>query len=295
AVEELGYQPHPLARSLIRGRTESIGLMVSGLQNPFFVELLEQAVRAVSDSGYAPILNCGPSVDGTYGHHSKINQWLVDGVIMWCEGSESIADYLHGPAGRLPVCYLSSHDREDDHDLLELDLVEGARSLARHIIDRGYRRVAYVTPYARSDSFPHRKRQAGFHEVFDGAEIAFETMHFPTPGPTRFRGYQAGIAIASMPPSRRPEVVICHNDITAVGLLSGFRRSGARVPNDIAVTGFDGIDEVRWLARPLTTVAIPVEDMCVRAVKMLIERIEGFEGPRRHEMIVPQLRIGGTT
>lgn len=295
AAEELGYRPHPLARSLIRGRTESIGLMISGLQNPFFVELLEAAVESVIKHDYSPVLNCGPSVDGTYGGHARINEWLVDGVVMWCEGNESLSDYLTDADSNVPVCYISSLARDDNADLIENDIFTGAKTLAEHLVSKGYSKIAYISPFNRSHESIHEKRLSGFEEGFKNAGITFESYYFPTPGPTRQRSLQAGIAMASLPVGRRPDALLCHNDITAVGVIHGLRRAGLRIPENIAVAGLGGTDEGHWLARPLTTVEIPKREICERAVAWLIERIDGYDGPRRHELVEPILRVGETT
>jgi LacI family transcriptional regulator len=105
-AQELDYRPNRFARSLRDGRTSTVGLMVSGLSNPFFVEVLEAAERRLIETGYQVVQDVAPSVRGTYEHHGKLQDWPVDGVIMWAHPYQTLATFLGSRAHGVPVVYM---------------------------------------------------------------------------------------------------------------------------------------------------------------------------------------------
>lgn len=168
----LGYAPNRMARSLGRRCTDTIGLMISGLRNPFFVDLAEAAEAALLEKGYQVLLEAASSDRGTYTRHSKLRGWPVDGILIWSAPEESLFDYIGAQAEGLPTVYLG-HLRPDDpgSDAVGCDLYEGGRLIAEHFIGRGYgvvdnRRIVSIGPFfsrTGQDSYrlmrPSQRRQ----------------------------------------------------------------------------------------------------------------------------------------
>jgi DNA-binding LacI/PurR family transcriptional regulator len=107
--------------------------------------------------------------------------------------------------------------------------------------------------------------------------------------------FETGLSIASMSTSERPDVVVCYNDVTAIGVYHGLKRGGLRVPQDIGVTGYDGISEGQCLDLPLTTAAIPVDLACGSAIEMLVHRIERGSNGQPNKMLLPIRLVEGAT
>jgi len=107
---------------------------------------------------------------------------------------------------------------------------------------------------------------------------------------------QGGLDLAAMPASSRPDVAICYNDMTAIGVYNGLRRAGLKVPQDVAVTGFDGLMEGQCLDLPLTTAAVPIDLACGAAIEMLVHRIEHDSDDPPNRISLPiRLLVGATT
>ncbi len=294
AAAEMGYRPNRLARSLGKGRTDTIGLLVSGLRNPFFVDIMENAEALAMEAGYQVLLDAAPSMHGTYKAHAKIQGWPVDGVLMWAARYENLAMYLGPQAENLPVVYLGSV-REDGSDWVSFALHDGGRQVTEHLLSRGYRRIAYASPYAFGEDRHEEARHQAYKEVCRAAGLEPEFVLLGGQE-TRAAGKQAGSEIAARPAADRPDAVLCHNDTIAMGVYCGLRRAGLRVPEDVAVAGFDGVDEAQYLEVPLTTVHTPADALCRRALGILSRRLAGDRETPPQQVLVPtELRVGGST
>ena len=292
-ARDLGYQPNRMARSLITGRTQTIGLMISGLQNPFFVSLIEAIEQSVTDAGYQAILDSAPSHLGSYREHGKLSQWPVDGVLMWSSGAEKLSDYLGIGASTKPVVYISSAPREEG-DAVGFDLESGARQAAQFLIDRGYRRIAHVVPFPVLDLQRDEPRRKGFRQACDAAGIELQVIVTQKQEETQEAGWLTGQYLATLPKEKRPQALLCHNDVLAIGICHGLRRGGLRVPNDIAVVGCDGTPAGRFLEKSLTTIEISVLDLGKCAVEILLRRLNGEVFPVQRAILPTTLRLGET-
>ena len=293
AARELGYQPNRFARGLGKQRTQTIGILVSGLQNPFFVSLVEEAERQFLAAGYQVVLDAAPPLGEQYGHPARLRSMPLDGALMQGTESRHVSEYLGEMALDLPTVYLGSH-RMDGEDGVFLDYGSGGYATAAHFAERGYRRVGFVgiaplgtmVQDTRLDEFLRGCRDFGLT-----AEVVSTDY-----SETRAAGYRVGDALVRRATANRPQAVCCHNDLIAVGLCRSLQRGGLRVPEDIAVSGFDGIEDGQYLEKPLTTVTGSLVEMMAAATTRLIGRIERGE-PRTGEQtaITTRLVAGGTT
>jgi LacI family transcriptional regulator len=291
---ELGYRPNRYARSLGRRKTDTIGLLISGLRNPFFVELLESAEHAALAAGFSVLLDTAPSVQGTYKVHAPVRSaWPVDGALVWSWNKQSAAEFLGTQADSLPIVYLGSF-RDDSSDWVSFNYDEGGRIAGRHLVERGYKRIAYIAPHA-FDIKKQEGRYNGLHAVCREAGVAF-SMIVTDGEENRRAGLRMATEIAAMPVAARPDALFCHNDVLAIGVYNGLVRAGLRIPEDIAVMGFDGIEEGRELPQVLTTVRTSTSELSNAAMRLLLDRLNS-ETPRPPEQVVlhPVLNTGETT
>ena len=292
AALALGYQPNRLAQGMVQRKTQTLGVMISGLQNPFFLSVLEETERRALEAGYQVFLDAAPSVAGTYGTHIKLRGWPVDGVLMWAASDQTLAQFLGPQAHDLPVVFLG-YPRADSTDWVAFDLAEGGRLAARYLIERGCRRIGYVYPWAwpRPDvGLVHGACLETCHE----AGVSVETISTVRPEETRRAGLETGLLIAARPAAERPDALFCHNDVIAVGVYHGLRRGGLRVPEDMALVGFDGIEEGQCLDVPLTTVQTPVDIFCKEAMSLLMRRLAKTPEPPGQIVVPVRLLRGGT-
>lgn len=305
-AQELGYQPNRLARGLGKGRTESIGLMIPGLRNPFFINLLELAEERAFRAGYDVLPDIAFQMRAAYKIQGKLTGWPVDGMMIWLPPDKTLADYLGTWTQGTPVVYLG-YPRADATDYVAVDRETGVRQMMDHLRGRGYQRIAYLYPWEGLQ--PRDARYDAYAAVCAAQgrapeKILLEPLDTLTPlnrltqAGLREAGYRTGQMLAGRPAQDRPDAVICHNDVVALGIFHGLRRGGLRVPEDMAVSGFDGIDEGLYLEKPLTTVVSPSREMVDAAFDILIRRLAAPQemGRQPEQVILPSmLRIGGTT
>ena len=302
---EMGYRPNRLAQGLGKGRTNIIGLMIPGLRNPFFLSLLEIAEERALRAGYDVLPDTAFQIRASYQSQGKLSGWPIDGILIWVTPQQNLSAYLGGWTRDIPVVYLG-YPRDDGSDFVAIDRQGGVRQAMDHLRARGYRRIAYLYPW--NDLQPEDARYTLYAALCAEAGLPTERillealehqseMSAITQAGLREAGLKTGLTLAGRDQADRPDAVICHNDLVAIGLFSGLRRAGLRVPEDIAVIGFDGIDEGHYLEKPLTTVVSPGAELIESALDMLARRLNGSApaGEQQRLMLPSALRVGGTT
>lgn len=189
-------------------------------------------------------------------------------------------------AARIPVVLIdrdvAPFPERSHFDLVGIDNLRGGYLLARHLLDQGRRRIAFL---ARPGSAPTVDRRiSGYREAISGAGLPFQEdwVHLGDPrDPVFVRGLLEG----------KPEAVICANDITAAMLMQTLGGSGVRVPHDIAVVGFDDVKYAKLLHVPLTTMRQPCHDLGTVAARALLERLTHPDLPPRTILLEPQLIV----
>jgi LacI family transcriptional regulator len=303
AARELGYQPNLLARSLGRQKTETIGLMLSDLKNPFFQAVREEFDKQIAGAGYQMMLDSTAEY-GEYHELRNLASWLVDGVLIWTIPDIDAGTFLGDRSKDIPVLYLG-HFREDGSDAVAMDLYSAGKQATEHLLERGYRRPCFVSRYPAENFLLPSHLLPGyannlfpaFQRVCLNAGIKPEVYVLDDPTKIPESGFRAGIEIARRPPSERPDSLICANDWLATFVHNGLLRGGLRVPDDIALIGFDGLPEGACLpCGPLTTFKLPVDELCRAALEIMLKRIGGDRTMPPQQILIPmELNLGETT
>lgn len=290
AVEELGYIPNSAARSLVTQRTGSIGLVVSEpparvfSDDPFFLSV----VRAVSQELEAADKQVVLMMPSTPAGQARVERYVagrhVDGVILL---SQHGADPLPAALLRTGVPVVS-HGRPVSTakpPYCDADNVGGARAAVEHLLATGRRRIAAIT--GPPDMSAGLDRLAGYREVLSGTD----RRSLAALGDfTRESGAAAMAQLLEDDPGL--DAVFAANDLMAAGALHALRKAGRRVPDDVAVVGFDDIDAARYTDPPLTTVRQPVVEVARAAVRMLLT---GGEGPAEPVVLPTELIVRDST
>ena len=277
AVAEVGYAPNPAGRGLVSGRTGRIAVVVPMLYQPYFAEIAERLILALEAEGLTTTLRIAPDAaaerDAVLGGTTPD----VDGVIV-CPHL-LVGSMLDGVELTRPVVLLGGTPI-DRLDCVIMGEREGAYAAARHLLETGRRRIAVVwnTPGAE----PYGDRYAGYQRAISERGIDEDPALFATGSDwdRRVSGYEAMVGLLRS--GVHFDAALCVNDAIAVGVLRALRSHGRRVPEDVAVTGFDATDEAEFTTPALTSVSPRTAEMVERAVAMLVERLGGFEGPGRH-------------
>jgi LacI family transcriptional regulator len=278
----LQYVPHAGARSLSTRSTRTIGVVLPDLHGEFFSEVIRGIDLAARAAGYHLLLS------GSHADRDEMRavvqavRGLVDGLIVMSPDLDPHALVGDLPQG-IPAVMLNS--MVDGHPSITIDNAGGARDVVRHLAKLGHECIAFITGPARNADAEQRRRgfRAGAKsQNIQPLEIA---GHF-----TEESGYEAGKKIAAL--KKRPTAVFAANDSMAIGALSAFRDAGLRVPDDIALVGFDDIPIARFLDPPLTTVKVPIAELGRRGLQLLLAPEEDNHPARLETSLVVRRSCG---
>lgn len=267
-AREMGYSPDAQARSLVMGRTHSIGVVVTTITDPFIAEVVQAVETTAHSHGYSVLWASSHSepereIAAVEMLHSK----RVDGVIVT---SSRVGALYQKHLDRLgvPVVLINSHSEQRGPYTfsVSVDNHRGGYVAAAHLIELGHRRIAYVRGAA--DHSDDLGRLAGYRQALSEAGIPFD-VSLVIPGTGRARGGERALPLL-LGASDRVTAVFCYNDMTAVGLMRAASRQGVSVPGDLAVVGFDDIPLASYVSPALTTVAQPKGHMGKRATQMVL-------------------------
>jgi DNA-binding LacI/PurR family transcriptional regulator len=292
AAHKLGYVPNAAARSLRAKRTHILGLLLDDLADPVHGKVAAGFEEAAAGRGYAVFMMTGlHDPDREQRALRTFLEHRADGVVLASCVSEPGDVFRYVSPDRVVFVqpdYPSLADGAEppDHGVLRSDDVGGFSDAVDHLVEQGYRRLAYVGPGAgASDSV----RRAAAAEALERRGLG--PMRFVDSGPNGWRDpSMAAERLASDP----PDAVLCYDDKLAIALLDALRSTHLDVPGDIGFMGFDGIPAARQSRPRLTTVDVPSVEIGRRAVEMLVESTR--EGkPRPSEVMPVRLIVGETT
>lgn len=265
SCRKLGYQPNIAARNLRSGRSGMIGLIVPDVGHPYFAALARAVIDAARDEGLGVLVDhSGGTRDGEAAALIRANfQGQFDGVIISPVATppEEIAEQMS-----TKCVFLGAYADQEGLPHVGIDNRAAAEAATRHLIEGGATRIAAVGLRDR-DSMADL-RLAGYRAALEGAGLTVsDDLLFTVSGPDRAAGAQAASAIAAM--RKRPDAVFCFTDLLALGLMQGLQAIGLRVPQDIAVMGFDDLEEGAYATPSLSSVALDREALAREAVRML--------------------------
>jgi DNA-binding LacI/PurR family transcriptional regulator len=286
AARDLGYRPNIVARSLVRGRSYTLGVVVPELSNPFFLDVVDGVQRVASAAGYAVLL-CDARQTSPGRHLEALRGRQVDGIVMDAVGAEQLGqDALEGlevvlvdePSERLPG--------------VASDALGAGRLAAEHLLGLEHRRVAFIGP--ATDVHTFRMRERGFVARLREAGVSLPSDMLRRAQPSTAAGITAMKALLAL--KERPTAVFCANDVLALGALKACLASGVGVPSDVSIMGCDDIELARVVTPELTTVAVPARELGARAARLLLQRLEKPGEETRPQKPLPvRLVARGTT
>lgn len=271
ALRATGYRPNLGARNLRRGRTGFLALMVPELNIPYFGELAGLVLTAAQHRGWSVLIE---QTQGTREREratlASLGSHLVDGALVHPEALEA-ADFP-AASGGIPLVLLGEHAVDVPVDRVAIDNVLAARTAVTHLAELGRRRIAAIgrNP-ARGTS---AQRMAGYREGLAAAGLSYvDELVEPAEKYHRADGAAAMCALLALPSP--PDAVFCFNDLLAIGALRAAAENGLRVPEDVAIVGFDNTDESAFSLPSLTTVAPDKKAIAEAAVDIACRRITG--------------------
>jgi len=279
AVDELGYVPNGIARSLRTRRTYMIAAVIPDITNPFYPAFERGVQEAAEASGYDLIVfNTGGTAEKERRCVRSLQQGRVDGVVavFFHLKAEDLRPLLERNVAlvRLEAVKKGAGGLDLPLDNLYVDNVAASRAAVEHLIGRGHERIGMIA----GQGGPRQARVRGYHGALAEHGLPPDEALLRDGDFSEEGGHRAMRSLLEGP--LPPTAVFAASDVMAVGALVAIREAGLRVPEDVAVVGFDDIPVARLITPPLTTVAQFQENLGVRAAGMLLERLDG-KAPER--------------
>lgn len=289
-ARELGYVPDLHARALVNKTSPIIGVVVLELDNPFYAPIINAIQEVAKAKGYMLLVSQSERQQEIERNIllNQFQQLRIAGILVSPVGSDSAGlQQLH--ANAIPVVALARH--WEDGDYVSVDDHAGGRMVGDHLAQLGHRGVAVVT-LNEPENTAIRDRLEGFadalhaHGLMVAATIATDMQRIED-------GIMAADRFLDLP--ARPTAAFVTADRLAIGFIHGLLARGLRVPDDVAVVGYDDINYAAYLEVPLTTVALPKYEIGKQAAEILFDRIEAVDRAahpeRKHVLLQPQLVI----
>lgn len=269
AMEQLDYRPNVLARSLRRGETRTLGLILPDSANPFFAEMA-RAVEGAAFHQHYSVMICNTEDDPAKEAHyvEVLANKQVDGLVFIAAGDQSAA--LAPLSNHIPPLVLVDRDLGDAHlPTVLADNCQGGYLAAGHLIKCGYHRLACIA--GPSHVTPSAQRITGFLEALQEAGFSCPPERLLRGDFHPSSGYQAAKILLEA--SDPPDGIFACNDMMAIGVLRAALETGRSIPDEFGIVGFDNIELASYTFPSLTTIAQPMQQMAQEAVSLLVERI----------------------
>ncbi len=299
AVDKLGFVRNESARQLRAGNSGMIGLVVLDAGNPFFTDVAAGAEQVITEAGYSLMLaNSAEAPEREARHLDLFERIRAEGVLV------SPVDAASGALARLrergmPVVLVDRRTELTDECSVSVDDVAGGRLATAHLLEQGHQRIAVV---GGPESLRQvTERRAGAQEAVagfaDGNGRWARLEVAPTAALTIAEGRRVGTELAARPAAERPTGVFALNDLLALGLLQSLTLAGLRVPQDVALIGYDDITFAAAATIPLSSVRQPRADLGRRAAELLLEEVRPGDDPHEHQHVIftPELVARAST
>lgn len=284
-MEQLEYKPNEIARSLSNKQTKTIALIVPDITNPFFPELARAVEDVAQNDGYTVILcNSDEKVEKERMYFQVLRQKYIDGFIL------ASNTFRFGELDKdIPIVILDRFINENVPTVVSKNR-EGAILATTHLLDVGCQRIAHIAG--------PEKTMTGIERLQGYLQVVQEKSWF-SPDLVISGKFDTGIAqentLALLQNDPDIDGIFAGNDLMAVGALKAIHQLGKKVPEDIAVIGFDGISLSKSIIPELSTIAQPIYDMGALATKMLLQKIDKQELEETfHELDVTLLQRAST-
>lgn len=289
AAKKLNYLPNAVARSLVTRRTRSIGLILADITDPYFHEVTKGVESVLSAHGYSLTLtNTDRSYEKERRSIETFRSQQVEGIIL--AGSTMTSDAHLDDLMEENIPVVAVGQREVNTPLVTVDNFQAGAMLARHLIEHGYRRFAFIQGPKGLKSADERFE--GFERELAASGFAIKPECVVAGNFTLEGGYDAALKLLEI---ETPDAIVAANDQTAIGALKAVKRFGLRIPQDVAVAGVGDIPTARFTDPPLTTVKLPLRTMGEEAARLLLRLIDGESIPSDRISLPIELKLRDST
>ncbi len=288
-AQEMGYQPNAVARSLVSQKSSTIALIVPDVSNLFFADITMTVHKAADDHGYTTMV-CNTSWDPAK-EQEKLKimvQQRVEGIIL-----KPTAFIKPGilEALSLPLV-LFWHAMDDNLSYVEVDHAAGAQMAMHHLIEKGYKRIAYLGGVETSPS--NQIRQMSYQKALQEAGLPVDPRLISYGSFSLESGFKRLGSLMRL--EQPPDALFCGSDLIAMGALQYARNHNLSVPGDLGIIGFDDVACASLPLVNLTTIEQPRDELGEAALKALLDEISVFPKRTKQRILIkPKLKIRSTT
>lgn len=285
AIQELGYAPNTLARSLARSSTSTIGVAISALSNHYFSETVHAIETECAKHGYMMLFvdtHDDPEQElrvVTALHHRR-----VDGILLAPSNGSKALEYLR--ANEIPAV-LVDRMMSEQFDQIGVDNASPTQALIAHLIAHGHRRIGFIA--GREGFSTTDERVAGYRAALQAAGLGFDPQLVVNGGSDTAPARGATAQLLALPAP--PTAIMAGNNLMTLGAMHALRDAHIDVPQQMALVGFDDFDWADFFVPRLTLIAQPVQPLGARAVHMLLQRMAAPDAPPQSVRLAPTLQV----
>jgi len=284
AIEELDFQPNPHARSIVSGRTQTVGLLVPNLRSSFYVEIVEGIIDEISSQDYGLLIYKSEEKEEDIlkrvFHNSK-----TDGIIAITPRFRE-QSFIDAFQDHLPFVLINHRNTEIEAPYVCFNNFAGGYMAAKFLLGSGHREIACLA--GRQTSQSTRDRFAGFKKALAEAEVTLNKVWIKIKGKD-FEDSVARIITNWAENAKMPTAIFAYNDLTALEAIAVLREQGYSVPGDVSVMGFDNIRMACHSRPPLTSIDQSMERIGMTGARMLLDLIQGDTLEEKKITIEPEL------
>ena len=270
---EMGYIPDAVASSLRSGFTKTIGIVFDNINNPYFMMMTDLVYHELQEMGYDIMIytNSGDHAKLDIVSFQKMVARRIDGIITFLKPTEEVVKL--SKLNQIPVVILGREGDDVGIDSVYTDDCEGGREVARHLYEKGYKNVAYLG--APKDILTSLKRYEGFKKFYNEKNITLpeDNIIFLEHGHMELKNHVDKLL------RKKIQAIFCFNDTMAFEVIDHLIKSNLNVPEDVAVCGYDNLEEYLHIPVMLTTVDTNKKELVRKAIQLLSERLEQFDLP----------------
>lgn len=289
-AKEMNYAPDHAAKMLKTKKTEKILFAVPDICNPFYFDMINGINSVIEEYGYLLILfYTKHSLNEELRAIQTLRERYADGMIMvsfnFCEKNINAINMLNAPV--ILTNKYESPEGGDQFDYVYVDTYAAVKEAAKHLLEQGIRRIAYVGGDMKEQT--GFERFCGYRDALAEAGLGIDERYKIESDYTESGGYMAGKRLLAL--DEPPRAIVAANDLMAIGIMNSCEDAGLSIPGDVAVTGIDNLDLSTRVRPKLTSVSMMQEEIGRNAARMLMSRMLGEPVRERAIRITPRLVV----
>lgn len=295
-IEQYHFSPNPAARALASQRSRVLGVLIPHIvsdlfSDPFFPTLLQGATLQAHTADYSVTLwLTGDTKDDQNFYHQALTHRLSDGLIVVSAVLDETLMKRLNESGKPYVLVGRPPAGHDEANFVDINNVDGAYLIVGHLIQRGYKRIGIIP--GREGLTSSQDRFEGYKQALRDAGLPFDRKLISPSGHYTEAGGRNGMAYLL---TQDVDAVFCSSDVMAAGAIRTIQDAGLRIPQDIAVAGFDDIPLAQRTNPPLTTIRQPIQQLGAAAAESLIDLLEGRQQTPHHVLYPVELVVRAST